>query len=96
MNAVRRKSGTPGRPSVDDVLGRLDEEVRLLHEHVGGLPRAVEADSIAGVGLDARAGYASNTKVSWERVPGCSGTRYLYGNGEDWTVAPVVLATCRT
>jgi Fic family protein len=27
-------------------LGRLDEEVRLLDDHLGGLPRAVEADHI--------------------------------------------------
>jgi hypothetical protein len=38
-----RKSGR-GRPSVDEVLARVDEEVRLLHEHLGGLPRAIEAD----------------------------------------------------
>lgn len=31
---------------MDDVLGRVDEEVNLLHEHLGGLPRAVEADQI--------------------------------------------------
>jgi fido (protein-threonine AMPylation protein) len=35
-----------GRPSVEEVLARLDEEVALLHEHLGGLPRAVEADAI--------------------------------------------------
>jgi hypothetical protein len=28
------------------VLSRVDEEVRLLHEHLGGLPRAVEADHV--------------------------------------------------
>ncbi len=31
---------------MEDVLGRVDEEVTLLHEHLGGLPRAVEADHI--------------------------------------------------
>jgi cell filamentation protein, protein adenylyltransferase len=36
----------PGRPSLEEVLTRLDEEVNLLHEHLGGLPRAVEADEI--------------------------------------------------
>jgi fido (protein-threonine AMPylation protein) len=36
----------PGRPSLEDVIRRVDEEVRLLHEHLGGLPRAVEADQI--------------------------------------------------
>lgn len=28
------------------MLARVDEEVQLLHEHLGGLPRAVEADHI--------------------------------------------------
>ena len=46
MATHRRKKGGTGRPSVEDVLGRLDEEVTLLHEHLGGLPRAVEADHI--------------------------------------------------
>lgn len=46
MEAIRRKNGGAGRPSVEDVLGRLDEEVDLLHQHLGGLPRAVEADQI--------------------------------------------------
>ena len=46
MKLVRRKKSGPGRPSVEDVLGRLDEEVQLLHDHLGGLPRAVEADHI--------------------------------------------------
>jgi len=36
----------PGRPSVDEILARVDEEGRLLHDHLGGLPRAVEADQI--------------------------------------------------
>jgi fido (protein-threonine AMPylation protein) len=35
-----------GRPSLEDVVGRVDEEVALLHGHLGGLPRAVEADHI--------------------------------------------------
>src|SRR5438093_10917070 len=35
-----------GRASLKDVLARVDEEVQLLHEHLGGLPRAVEADYI--------------------------------------------------
>ncbi|MCW5890585.1 MAG: Fic family protein [bacterium] len=44
----RKKSGSraPGRPSLDEVLARVDEEVTLLHSHLGGLPRAVEADQI--------------------------------------------------
>lgn len=36
----------PGRPSLTELLGVLDEHVRLLHENLGGLPRAVEADQI--------------------------------------------------
>lgn len=36
----------PGRPSLEEVLSRVDEEVHLLHTHLGGLPRAVEADQI--------------------------------------------------
>lgn len=35
-----------GRPSLDDTLRTMDEEVALLHTHLGGLPRAVEADHI--------------------------------------------------
>src|SRR5688572_4345570 len=39
----RKKSG---RPSLEELLGLLDEEVALLHDHLGGLPRAIEADHI--------------------------------------------------
>jgi fido (protein-threonine AMPylation protein) len=46
MAAKSRKTPGRGRPSVEDVLDRLDQEVSLLHEHLGGLPRAVEADQI--------------------------------------------------
>lgn len=46
VSESRKKSRARGRPSADDVLRRLDEEVSLLHEHLGGLPRAVEADQI--------------------------------------------------
>jgi hypothetical protein len=35
-----------GRPSLQEVLRNLDEEVDLLHTRLGGLPRAVEADHI--------------------------------------------------
>lgn len=35
-----------GRPSLDEVLGLLDEEVALLKGSLGGLPRAIEADEI--------------------------------------------------
>ncbi len=40
------KKAGPGRPSLDEVLATLDEEVALLHDSLGGLPRAVEADQI--------------------------------------------------
>lgn len=44
MAVKSRKSRS--RPSVQEVLGLVDEEVDLLHRHLGGLPRAVEADHI--------------------------------------------------
>jgi len=45
MKSESRESGR-GRPSRREVLATLDEEVALLHRSLGGLPRAVEADSI--------------------------------------------------
>ena len=36
----------PGRPTHAELLATLDEEVALLRENLGGLPRAVEADQI--------------------------------------------------
>lgn len=42
----RQKTATRGRPALREVLGRLDDEVAILHERLGGLPRAVEADHI--------------------------------------------------
>jgi Fic/DOC family len=42
----KTRGGKPGRPSLLQVLARLDEEVALLETSMGGLPRAVEADSI--------------------------------------------------
>jgi hypothetical protein len=36
----------PGRPSLSEVLTRVDAEVRLLRDRLGGLPHAVEADHI--------------------------------------------------
>jgi hypothetical protein len=42
----RENSARGGRPSIEEVLGRVDAEVSLLHTHLGGLPRAVEADQI--------------------------------------------------
>jgi fido (protein-threonine AMPylation protein) len=49
MTPKSRKNDQPetrGRPPFQDVLERLDEEVALLHDYLGGLPRAVEADHI--------------------------------------------------
>lgn len=46
MSPKSRKTQRTGRPSVEDVLNRVDEEAQLLHVHLGGLPRAVEADQI--------------------------------------------------
>ena len=43
-NPQSRKTG--GRPSLDDLLSQVEEEVALLHRDLGGLPRAVEADEI--------------------------------------------------
>ena len=36
----------PGRPSLQEILARVDDEVALLRDRLGGLPRAVEADQI--------------------------------------------------
>jgi fido (protein-threonine AMPylation protein) len=44
MNGESRKNR--GRPTRQELLARLDDEVRLLHDHLGGLPRAVEADHV--------------------------------------------------
>lgn len=43
---ISEKRRGRGRPSLQEVLALLDEEVALLKEHLGGLPRAVEADEI--------------------------------------------------
>ena len=43
---IREKRRGRGRPSLHEVLALLDEEVALLKDHLGGLPRAVEADEI--------------------------------------------------
>jgi len=47
MNENRIESTAPrGRPSLAAILERLDEEVSLLRDRLGGLPRAVEADHV--------------------------------------------------
>jgi fido (protein-threonine AMPylation protein) len=46
MAGNSRKNRGPGRPSLGEVLGILDEEVALLETRLGGLPRAVEADHV--------------------------------------------------
>jgi cell filamentation protein, protein adenylyltransferase len=43
---IRESSKKTGRPSLGEVLRTLDEEVALLHDHLGGMPRAVEADHV--------------------------------------------------
>jgi fido (protein-threonine AMPylation protein) len=44
VNGESRKKR--GRPTRRELLARIDEEVQLLHDHLGGLPRAVEADHV--------------------------------------------------
>ena len=44
MKSQSRKK--QGRPTRHELLARIDEEVQLLHDHLGGLPRAVEADHV--------------------------------------------------
>lgn len=44
-NRVKKERGR-GRPSLQEVLALVDEEVALLHGSLAGLPRAVEADHI--------------------------------------------------
>jgi Fic family protein len=46
MASLSRKNPHPAVPSIEEVLARLDEEVRLLDDNLGGMPRAVEADHI--------------------------------------------------
>lgn len=43
---ISEKGRGRGRPSLQEVLGLLDEEVTLLKDRLGGLPRAIEADEI--------------------------------------------------
>src|SRR5437867_406447 len=45
-NRIEKPTNRRGRPSLQEVLARLDEEVSLLRDRLGGLPRAVEADQI--------------------------------------------------
>src|SRR2546422_7584299 len=44
MAVERHQKRGRGRPSLEEVLTTVDEEVALLHDHPGGLPRNVEAD----------------------------------------------------
>jgi cell filamentation protein, protein adenylyltransferase len=46
VREVNRRKNPVGRPSLASVLELLDEEVELLHNNLGGLPRAVEADQV--------------------------------------------------
>src|SRR3984893_661764 len=45
-NPISESRRGRGRPSFQEVLNLLDEEVGLLKSSLGGLPRAVEADEI--------------------------------------------------
>ena len=44
--SISEKARGRGRPSLYEILSLLDEEVTLLRDRLGGLPRAVEADEI--------------------------------------------------
>jgi len=44
--AISENRRSRGRPSLQEVLDIFDDEVRLLNTHLGGLPRAVEAEHI--------------------------------------------------
>ena len=46
MSSPNRRKKGPGRPNHEEILATLDEEVGLLRDRLGGLPRAVEADQI--------------------------------------------------
>lgn len=46
MSQSISEKGGRGRPSLQDVLSLLDEQVALLKSRLGGLPHAVEADDI--------------------------------------------------
>jgi len=46
MSPSISQKGGRGRPSLQDVLSLLDEQVALLKSRLGGLPHAVEADDI--------------------------------------------------
>jgi Fic family protein len=46
VSEANRREKAAGRPTLANVLALLDEEVQLLHDSLGGLPRAVEADQI--------------------------------------------------
>lgn len=46
MSPTNRRKNGPGRPTYEETLATLDEEVALLHDSLGGLPRAIEADQI--------------------------------------------------
>jgi len=50
MAVERHQKRGRGRPSLEEVLTTVDEEVALLHDHLGGLPRDVEADNVAAGG----------------------------------------------
>ncbi len=46
------------------------------------------------LGLKSKATYATNTLMTWKAVDGCSGERWLWGDGVDPYDAPIVQASC--
>jgi hypothetical protein len=53
------------------------------------------AFTLCGFSGKAEAMYDEGTSMTWTAVTGCSKTRYLWGNGADFTVTTLVQASCR-
>jgi hypothetical protein len=51
--------------------------------------------SLGGVSGKTEAMYDQGTSMTWTAVPGCSKTRYVWGNGADFTQTTLVQASCR-
>jgi hypothetical protein len=49
---------------------------------------------LVGLELKSQSGYSTITKLTWEKIPGCSKARWLYGNGADPAEAKVIFASC--
>lgn len=52
--------------------------------------------TLLNLNLDTEAAYTQATRASWgDTGTGCpNGTRYLWGSGADWAVAPIAQASC--